>query len=277
MKLSVIIPSYNTAQLTLKCLKRVCSSFSEIKHEIILIDNHSEDESVRLVKKYFSRAKLIVNKKNFGFARAVNQGIRKARGEYVLLLNTDALVNKSLIRALKFLEQTPDVAMLSPRLTYPGGRLQTNFGNYPSLLTEILQTTLLYRILPWGRVIMPNILTRKKFYQSREVKWLSGTCPLIRASIFKRVGLFDEKFFMYLEDIDFCKRVKQAGFKIVFWGQTQIIHKHKASSKNSLLPDHYERKSLLSFWKKHYPRRRLSFQIIRALSGMKLYLKYAKI
>ncbi len=276
MQLSVIIPSYNTARLTLKCLERVYSSFSEIKHEIILIDNNSEDESVLLIKKHFPKVKLIVNKKNRGFARAVNQGIRKARGEYVLLLNTDAFVNKSLLRTLKFLDQNPDVAILSPRLVYPGGKLQTNFGNYPSLLSEILQATLLYKILPWGRIIMPNILTRKKFYQMREVKWLSGTCPFIRRSVFDKVGLFDPRYFMYLEDIDFCKRVKKAGFKIIFWGKTQVIHKHKASSRNSFIPKLHERKSLLYFWKKHYPKHNLSFHLIKFLSGTKLYLKYRK-
>lgn len=272
-KLSLIIISYNTAALTLQCLKRVLIVFRKIKHEIIVIDNDSPDNSSSLIKKNFPQIKLLVNKKNLGFARAVNQGVKKARGEYILLLNTDALVDKRLLKALGFLDKNPKVALLSPRLIFPCGKLQANFGHYPSLFTEFLQATLLYKILPWGRVIMPNLSTRKRFYQIREVEWLSATCLFIKRKVFKKIGLFDEKFFMYLEDIDFCRRAKFAGFSTIFWGKEKIIHSHHGSSQNSLAPWFYERKSLLYFWKKYYPKKKIGFQIIKILSGMKLWGK----
>lgn len=272
-KLSLIIISYNTAALTLQCLKRVWTVFREIKHEIIVIDNHSPDNSPWLIKKNFPQIKLLVNKKNLGFARAVNQGVSKAYGEYILLLNTDTLVNKKIIKALDFLDENPAVGLLSPRLIFPRGKLQANFGNYPSLFTEFLQATLLYKILPWGRVIMPNLFTKKRVYQIREVEWLSATCLFIKRKVFKKIGLFDENFFMYLEDVDFCLRARRAGFKIILWGKEKIIHSHHGSSQNSLAPWFYEKESLLYFWKKHYPERKLSYQIIKLLSKIKLWGK----
>jgi len=272
-KLSIIIPSYNTASLTLKCLKRVFSVFAKISMETIVVDNDSRDNSVLAIKKYFPKVKIIANKKNHGFARAVNQGIKIARGEYVLLLNTDAFINKTLLSALKFLDAHNKAATLAPRLVFPDGRLHANFGRYPSFFTEFLEFTFAYKILPWGRVTMPNIWTRKKFYRTQKVKWLSGTCLFIRKSIFEKIGFFDEKFFMYLEDIDFCKRVREAGFENIFFKQSQIIHYHHGSSKGSLAPWIHSRNSLLYFWQKHYPKRIISFYIINLMNWIKLRAK----
>ena len=272
-KLSIIIPSYNTACLTLKCLKRVFSVFDKILMEVIVIDNASSDNSISAIGKHFPKIKIIANPENRGFAFAVNQGIKIARGEYVLLLNTDAFINKSLLPALNFLDNRKKAATLAPRLVFPGGRLHANFGRYPSLLNEFLELTFLYKILPWGRVTMPNLWTRKKFYRTKGVKWLSGTCLFIRHSTFKKIGFFDEKYFMYLEDIDFGKRVCKAGLENIFFAQSQIIHYHHGSSAGSIKPWVYSRNSLLYFWKKHYPKQMIRFYIINLMSWIKLRIK----
>lgn len=277
IKLSVIIPSYNTCALTLECLSKVFAAFLKVPIEAIVIDNNSEDNSVAEIKKDFPQVRLIINEKNRGFAAAVNQGIKIARGEYLLLLNTDAFVHQNLNKIITFLDRHPDVGVTSPRLTLRNGSINANFGNYPSLVTEFLDLTLLYKILPWGRVVMPNLWTRKKFYQTRRVKWLSGTCLFIRRSVLEKIGLFDENYFMYLEDIDFCKRAREAGFQIIFWGKDEIIHHHHGSSRGSLAPWLYLRNSLLYFWKKHYPHRIFSFYIISFLNWLKLRGKLLKV
>ncbi|MDP2918334.1 MAG: glycosyltransferase family 2 protein [bacterium] len=275
-KISIIIPSYNTSGLTLKCLKRVFSVFAKISMEVIVIDNASSDNSVWAIKKHFPQVKIIANPENRGFARAVNQGIRIARGEYVLLLNTDAFVNQSLLPALNFLDSHKKAATLTPRLVFSNGRLHANFGRYPSLFTEFLELTFAYKILPWGRVIMPNLWTRKKFYRTQKVKWLSGACLFIRHSALKKIGLFDEKYFMYLEDIDFGKRVCKAGLENIFFAQSEIIHYHHGSSRGSIKPWIYSRNSLLYFWQKYYPKRVFSFYIIKLLSWIKLSIVVAR-
>ena len=275
IKLSIIIPSYNTCDLTLKCLSKVFAAFSKIPIEVIVIDNYSQDNSVIEITKKFPTVILITNQDNLGFARAVNQGIKAARGKYILLLNTDAFVHKNLNKAIAFLDCHPKVGILSPRLVLPNGKINANFGNYPSLITEFLDLTLLYKILPWGRVMMDNIFTRKQFYQIQKVKWLSGTCLFIRHSVLEKIGLFDENYFMYLEDIDFCKRAREANFSVIFWGKDEVLHYHHGSSKGSLKPWEYLHNSLLYFWKKHYSRRLVSYQIIKIISGFKLWIKTA--
>ncbi|MFA4880107.1 MAG: glycosyltransferase family 2 protein [Candidatus Doudnabacteria bacterium] len=275
IKLSVIIPSYNTCALTLECLSKVFAAFLKMPPEAIVIDNNSEDNSIAEIKKDFPQVRLIINEKNLGFAAAVNQGIKIARGEYLLLLNTDAFVHQNLNKIITFLDRHSDVGITSPRLTLQNGSINANFGNYPSLATEFLDLTLLYKILPWGRVVMPNLWTRKKFYQTRRVKWLSGTCLFIRRSVLEKIGLFDENYFMYLEDIDFCKRAREAGFQIIFWGEDEVIHHHHGSSRGSLAPWLYLRNSLLYFWKKHYPNQKIRFLFVNILSYLKLIMKKA--
>lgn len=276
-KLSIIIPSFNTAKMTRACIQQVKDVFGSLAYEIIVIDNNSQDNTTALLYKNFPEITLIINKKNRGFAQAVNQGILKSQGEYVLLLNTDAFVNKGLLKALRYLDLNPGVGLLSPRLIYPTGKLQANFGNYPSVLTEIMQATQLYKVLPWGRVIMPNIFNQRKFKKIRAVKWLSGTCLFIRRQVLEKIKLFDENFFMYLEDIDFCRRARVAGFKIIFWGKTSIVHKHHASARNTLKPWYEERKSLLYFWQKHCPQKKISFRVIKDLNWLKLQAKKFKL
>ncbi len=276
-KLSVIIPSYNTSKLTQKCIARVRSVFRSLRYEMIVVDNASQDDTRAVLKNKFPQVRLIANRQNRGFARAVNQGIRYAKGEYILLLNTDAFVNQNTLKAITYLDAHPQVGILSPRLVYPGGRLQANFGNALSLFTELLQTTQIYKLLPWGRVIMPNFLTRSRFYQIREVKWLGGTCLFIRKAVFTQIGLFDEHFFMYLEDLDFCKRARIAGFPVVFWGKGRIVHQHHASAASTLAPWLYERASLKHYWRKHYPQRKISFHLLMGLNALKLQAKIWKI
>lgn len=276
-KLSIIIPSFNTSKLTQKCIARARSVFRGLPYEIIVVDNASQDDTRAVLKNKFPQVCLLANRQNRGFAKAVNQGVRRAKGDYILLLNTDAFVNQKILATLNYLDARPRVGILSPRLVYPGGRLQANFGNTLSLFTELLQTTQVYKLLPWGRVIMPNALTRSRFYQIREVKWLGGTCLFIRKEVFARIGLFDERFFMYLEDLDFCQRARKAGFQVIFWGKGQIVHQHHASARNTLQPWLYERASLKHFWRKHYPKRKMSLQLLMGLNALKLQAKTWKI
>jgi GT2 family glycosyltransferase len=227
----------------LHSLKIACR---KISHEIIVVDNHSQDGSIEMLEKDFKYIKLIKNKENFGFAKAVNQGIITAKGDYVLLVNSDMIVPEEAIEEMLAISEKHQIGILGPKLVYPNNKLQGSVGYFPSGVTEFFTKTRLYKIFNYGRYIKP------KFQRLTEVDWVSGGFMLIKKEVIDKIRFFDEKFFMYVEDVDFCYRAKKAGFKVAFTPAVSIIHFHQASSKNNLKQAHaYERASIRYFLEKY--------------------------
>ncbi|MEW6407314.1 MAG: glycosyltransferase family 2 protein [Patescibacteria group bacterium] len=253
-KLSIIIVTYNSENLIGSCLDSIFKTAGGLELEVIIIDNNSQDDAVNVVKTRFPQARLIENKENVGFARAVNQGIKMSQGEFVLLLNPDMRVlDKAIKSSLEFLETNPKVGILGAQLLYPKTlKVQPSFGRFPSVFTEFLQAFGLHKILPWGRFIPKNIFSFWKFKKICRVDWLGGGFMMVKKEVFDKVGLLDEKFFMYLEDIDFCYRAKQVGFEVYYFPKAKVIHHHMASAKKDLSkPIIYEAKSLIYYFKKY--------------------------
>ena len=266
VKISFIIVSWNTCRLLIDCLHSIQTTVTECPHEVFVVDNGSLDGSCDEVRKQFGdTVHLVENKENLGFARANNQALRMARGKYVVLLNSDTVLQQDTIRGLiAFLENNPSAAMAGPRMVGKDGSVQNSFDNFPTLATELLNKSLL-------RLLFPNTYSGKatKAAAPFEVDSLIGACIAVRAEAIKQAGIFDEDYFFFLEETDWCLRMRKAGWKIFHVPQAEIVHLQGQSKKRrpSLGWIEYYR-SLYLFFKKN--RSAASYVALRAFRFIKL-------
>ena len=253
MKLSIIIVSYNTKDLLKNCLDSL-QKFGIKQSEIIVVDNASSDESVAMVKKSFSKVKIITNKKNTGFAVANNQGIKSSKGDYILLLNSDTLVKKGALSNLtSYIDSHPNVGIASPKLLNADGTIQPAGGALPGLFNLITWFLFLDHLPYTSEFVDPYHQNQSQFYQkTRLTGWVPGTAMLIRSDVIKKIGVLDEKIFMYAEDIDFCLRAQKAGYDIGLVSNSEVVHLGQGSgSKEKALTG--EISGLIYLDKKHKP------------------------
>lgn len=264
-RLSIIIVSYNTVDLTLKCLSSIISQFSfnkllQIGIELLIVDNASKDDSVNSVKHLLENQTslkdwlVIENKSNVGFAKANNQAIKIAQGECILLLNSDTVVEPKAIENLLNISQNsePSVGLIASSLLNPDGTYQPQGGSFPSLLTLATQQFFLDDLPLIGRHL-PSLQYRyRKTGDVQSSEWVGGTALVIKRSVIDKIGLLDETIFMYAEDIDYCYRAKQAGFQSVIFHKSQITHLGSGSS-NSARAIEGEVRGVLSFFRKYRP------------------------
>lgn len=267
---SVVIVSYNTRELLLSCLKSVADSRGMGDVEVIVVDNASGDGSRDAVRKEFPSVKLIESKSNLGFSGATNLGMDAASGRYFLLLNSDAEVRPDGIKLLRdFMDANPECGAAGPRLVYDDGRTQPSIDSVPNLLTEFLHLFRITKLIPGEtarRAIAPamkftgkTVGTYFKTYEGGlepyEVDCVSGACMIVRADAVKAIGGLDTSFFMYMEDMDWCVRFKEAGYKVFYVPEVEVVHHvggsgtaDKQTSENTLVA-RYE--SRLRFFAKH--------------------------
>lgn len=216
MNLSIIIVSYNTLDLTKRCLKSLTP-----KNEVIVADNHSTDGSVEMIRKEFSWVKLILNSQNLGFAKAVNQALRIAGGENFLLLNSDTIVKKGAVEKLVEFAEKVGPAIIGAKMLNPDGIPQASIFHLPTIKRAILEFWL-GKKGEFSKYALTGL-------DPVRVEAVSGGAMLISREITKKIGLLDERYFMYFEDLDYCRRAKGAGFKIWYLPEAKIIHEHGAS------------------------------------------------
>lgn len=253
MDVSVIIVNWNTRNLLRDCLASVYASISNIEFEVIVIDNASSDSSADMVRVEFPQVLLMQNDTNKGFAAANNQGIAAARGRYVLLLNSDTVVlNNAVEKVVCFADSHPQAGVVGCRVLNPDGSLQLTCFMFPSVFNMFLSITYLYKLFPrstfWGR-------ERMSWWDrddEREVDVVTGCFMLVRQEGIKQVGLMDDKFFMYAEEADWCYRFREAGYRLLFTPNAEIIHLGGASSKQ-VKPKMIAqwKKSMLLYFRKH--------------------------
>lgn len=222
MNLSIIIPSFNTKKLLKQCIDSIKKNRGNLKLEIIVVDNGSTDSSVEMVRKL--KVKLIENKENLGFAKAVNQGIKKAKGEHLFLLNSDAVVQPGALEAMvKFAKTHPLAGVVGGRLLNPDGSVQASVYHFPSLIRAIREF--------WFNQKDTYQKYVPQFDQPVVVDAVTGSTMLIPKNIIDEIGLLDEKYFMYFEDLDYCRRAKKAGYKTYYLPRVEFVHYHGASGK----------------------------------------------
>jgi GT2 family glycosyltransferase len=246
--ISVIVVSYNTRERLLACLAALARV--SLPHEVIVVDNASADGSAAAVRAQFPGAVLIENADNVGYARANNAGLRRATGEYALVLNSDAEVAAGCVEALAaVLDARADVGIVGPRTRVPDGRIQVSFGPMLTPGAEWRQRRLVRGVAAGD----PAALREAEALAAREHEpdWVSGSCFLARRRALEAVSLFDEGFFLYEEDVDLCVRVRQAGWRIVFTPAAEVVH-HLGSSMTAAAAGLEYHRSHLRFYAKHH-------------------------
>jgi len=229
---SIIIVNWNTLDILYNCLESIYKQTHNVDFEVIVIDNASVDGSVEMVKSKFRSVDLIVNSRNRGFAAANNQGITRAKGRYILLLNSDTFVlDNAIAKIVSFADSRPDVAVMGCRVLNPEGTLQQTCFMFPSIFNMCLSATYLYKIFPGSKFFGREQMTWWDRSDAREVDVVTGCFMLVRREVIEQVGLMDERFFMYGEETDWCYRFRQAGYKVMFAPTAEIIHLGGASSR----------------------------------------------
>jgi len=244
---SICLVDYNDAAHLPECLNAVAEAAAGIDYEVILVDNASSDGSPDLVERDFPRTILIRNAENEGFGRANNRAVRASRGEYLLFLNTDVILRPGTLEPLiEEMRLHPSTGIAAPALVGAGGRPQVSFGGRVTFITETLRKTFL------NRMIARRL---RKDRRRREVRWVSGAFLLVRRGAFLESGGFDERFFIYFEDIDLCLRILAAGWKVVFLPRVESFHHGGVTTAARPLRSRLEyRKSQVLFYNKHNPR-----------------------
>ena len=251
---SFVIVSWNAREHLLACLESLLSDPVGREGEIIVVDNASSDGSPQAVARCFPQVKLILNKQNLGFAAATNQGLEESSGKYVFLINSDVIVLPGCLEALiGCFEAERRAGLLGPRLLNPDRSLQPSCMIFPSLRSVLCRTFALDKLFPKTLWSASLFLPLSLHDRTREVDGLSGAFWAVRREALREVGLLDEGFFMYGEDIDWCRRFHRCGWRVIYCAEAEAIHVGGASSANA--PLRFARELVranLRYWRKHH-------------------------
>lgn len=247
MKLSIVTLHTNDPLIE-QTLSAVCKTV-KTAHELIVVDNSTNKERKEKIRKDFPTITLLQNPKNYGYARGINVGLREAKGDFILALNPDILVFENTIDAMvSYMEEHPDIAVLGPKLLNADQTLQYSCRRYPKLMT------MLFRRGPFKKIVKKQM----HFYEMhdvdhskiQEVDWMCGGFLLIRKEAFKKIGCMDEFYFLYFDDVDFCKRAHTVG-KVVYYPAVSAIHSASYESKKKLIPFLIHMRSMFYYYLKH--------------------------
>lgn len=251
MDVSIIIVTYNSAAYIHSCLQSIIRHRTELTYEIIVVDNHSKDATVEWVRA-FPQVILIENPQNLGFSAANNLGIKQARGKYIFVLNPDTnMTDHCLDQLVRILEQRKEVGIVGPRLLYSNGTTQESARSFPTLFVQVL-----------GRIPLLNVLVKtqhERYLQvhedptlARRVDWVIGAAMLMRKEDLLSVGLFDDGYFLYCEDLDLCYRFTRQGLHVFYAADTFLYHVYQKKSSRKLSKNTlHHLKSLCRFYVKY--------------------------
>jgi GT2 family glycosyltransferase len=264
--LSVVILSWNVRDLLRRCLKSVVGDVGLITDhcpepkashgltiEVVVVDNASSDGSAEMVRTEFPSVRLISNETNRGYTGGNNDGIAAASGRYVMILNPDAqVIGDALATMVAYADAHPEVGVLGPQLLDSDGSVQPSRRRFPTLMTALFESTWLQPLAPRGVLRRYYVLDRADD-DTQEVDWLVGACLLVRREALQQVGGLDESFFMYSEELDWCRRIRQVGWKVVYLPKAQVIHHMGKSSDQVVAQRHiYFQTSKVRYFGKHH-------------------------
>jgi len=259
LDLSICIVNWNVEALLRQCLRAIFDNTKGVNLEVIVVDNNSKDESVRMVEKEFPQVKLIANHFNAGFTKANNQAIMMAKGRYLLILNPDTeVIDNALKKMIQFMDSKHDCAALGPKLLNTDGSLQRSCRIFPTLETMFYSALFLDQLLPGSTTFGKYFMTWWNFDSVREVDQPMGSALMVRKTALDKVGAFDENIFIWFDEVDLCYRIKKAGGKIFFTPDAKIKHHLSRSFQQwKSMPQMIRgtfiwRKSRNYFFRKHY-------------------------
>ena len=254
--LSIIILSYKQQGLVKQSLRGLRSLNIPLDHEIIVVDNNSQDGLAEMVKNEFMEVKLIEAGENRGYAAGNNLGIKKAQGKYILILNPDVtILSDAITKLFDFLEQNPRAGIVGPQIKNPDGSIQYSCSRFPDWRLPFFRRTFLSDTKK-GRQWNSNYLMMDWDHrQNRQVDWLFGACLMVRQEAIDQVGLLDEGYFLYMEDLDWCRRFWEKNWQVWYLAETEVIHFHqRMSAEGSLLSSFFSKTARIHFtsWLRYY-------------------------
>lgn len=243
--LTIVIVNWNVGKLVCQALRSIYEGpaahevegklfLGDLATEIVVVDNASDDDSVAHIRRAFPHITLIESPANVGFAAGNNLALRGCRSSYVLLLNPDTeIVGNAIVTMVRYLETHPKVGVVGPQLRYGDGSYQSSRRRFPTLCTAICESTLLAEWFPHNPWLRRYHMADTSDEEPQRVDWVNGACMLVRGEILTQVGLLDETFFMYSEELDWCRRIKQTGWQIVYLPSATVVH-HEARSSDQV-------------------------------------------
>jgi N-acetylglucosaminyl-diphospho-decaprenol L-rhamnosyltransferase len=250
--LAVVIVNYNTGDYLTRCLRSVLEAAGDARLEIVLVDNDSRDDSAAVAVREHPQAKMIRNESNRGFAAAVNQGIRATAAPFVLLLNPDAeILSGTLGGFLKIARDRPRAGAVGPLVRNPDGEIYPSARKLPSI-AEGLGHSFLGPFWPNNPFTRAYTMADWNRQSERAVEWVSGSCMLLSRRALDDVGLLDEQFFIYAEDADICRRLRAAGWEVLFSPELEVLHAGGVSTRGSKRMTLEHSKSIYRFFVKHH-------------------------
>ena len=254
MKLSVVIVNYNVSHYLLQCVNSLSHALRGTDSEVIVVDNHSRDNSVTLLRQYHPEVRIVENLHNLGFAKANNIAIRQSRGEYVLLLNPDTIVSESVVKGvISFLDSHPEAGSAGVRMLNADGTVAPESRRgVPTPMTAFYKLSGLCGMFPNSRRFGRYYLGHLPWDSPQQIEVVSGAFCMLRTSVLKKVGLLDEDYFMYGEDIDLSYRILKSGATNWYVPETILHYKGESTHKSSFRYVHVFYQAMHIFFRKHF-------------------------
>lgn len=275
MDLSVVIVNWNVGHLVKRLIESLFAHTSGITFEVFMVDNNSSDGSVALIRGAFPQVNVIANNDNRGFACANNQAVRESRGDFVLLLNPDTeIFDNSLGKLAAWMRVNPEAGIASGMVLNSDRTLQRTIRRFPAIFSQALIMLKLHHVFP-GIPSLTRYFARDFDYtKEQEVDQVIGAFFCIRRSVIEKIGLMDEHFFLWYEEVDYCKRAVEAGFKVFYTPSVSVIHHGGESFAHvfALRKQRYMNKSLRSYARKHWGY--ITYLFFTLLSPISLFLAW---
>lgn len=280
MDLSIIIVNYKTLELTSDCIDSMLKSNTKgLAFEIIVVDNASEDGSIEAIQRQFPQVMTIINKENHGFSKANNLGMRIATGEYILLLNSDTIVELNTLKgAHDFIKDHKHIGALGCKILLPSGKLDAACKrSFPTPMNGIYHSMHLDDAYPESVRFGAYNLTYVDENKTCSIDCIMGAFMMVPRKVIDAVGMLDEDYFMYGEDVDWCYRIKKAGYQVMYYPEVRIFHHKKASGIEKRNPKVIEAfyDSMIIFYNKHYQNKYSKFTRWFVITGTNIMKKSA--
>ena len=274
MPVSIVIVNYNTKELLLSCVDSIYAFHVSDQFEIIIVDNDSSDGSVEAIRHNYPNLKVLVNERNVGFGAANNRGINEAIYEYILLLNSDTIIEHNILSELEsFAERSDKFAGVTPQILFPDKTPQNSFGNYPSVFYFFLNACGLIRVLSSNLKRKYSIGLEYNSMEPTIVPHILGVAMFLRKDVFVEVGGFDEKYFLYFEETDLCYRITQKGYKFYINPKVFVLHFLSKSSPSSTFKTYHMMRSRIYYFKKNI---KSGIWVIKLITKIKLFTLFVR-